>query len=305
MNKYTRIILGRGNEYAPIAFEQGWIGVGWLDDFDLSGEFETGMKSFNKKYIDRVLEYDKTNSRVGAGLACGMTWKVGGGLEVGDRIIAPDIQGRYHIGEITGDYFYRPGEPLQHRRPVFWFSKTFETEEVSDGLRRSLSTRNTVADMSSHSDELDQLVDNPNRPLVDHSVSMEYESLSFALERQLEDFLVSNWDKTSLGKNYNIFSIDDVIVGQQFATDTGPIDILAQSKDGKELLVVELKRGRASDRVVGQILRYMSYIKEIDESKIVKGVIIGTEDDLGLQRALSMVGNVSFLRYRVKFELLQ
>ena len=34
-------------------------------------------------------------------------------------------------------------------------------------------------------------------------------------------------------------------------SDTGPIDVLAVSKDKKELLVLELRRGRASDAVVG------------------------------------------------------
>lgn len=48
--------------------------------------------------------------------------------------------------------------------------------------------------------------------------------------------------KTELGKKYNIFNEDDELVGQQYETDTGPIDILAISKDKKELLVVELKK---------------------------------------------------------------
>jgi len=41
----------------------------------------------------------------------------------------------------------------------------------------------------------------------------------------------------------------------QHATETGPLDILALRKYGSEFLVVELKKGRASDVVVGQILR--------------------------------------------------
>ena len=41
------------------------------------------------------------------------------------------------------------------------------------------------------------------------------------------------------------------------SSDTGPIDILAISKDKKTLLVVELKKGRVSDNVVGQIQRYI------------------------------------------------
>ncbi len=48
----------------------------------------------------------------------------------------------------------------------------------------------------------------------------------------------------------------------KYPTDTGPIDILALRKDGKELLVVELKKGRASDAVIGQVQRYMGYVMD-------------------------------------------
>jgi restriction system protein len=97
----------------------------------------------------------------------------------------------------------------------------------------------------------------------------------------LEDFLIVNWSKTPLGADYEIFSEDGTLVGQQYSTDTGPIDILAISKDRKTLLVVELKKGRASDAVVGQILRYMGYVKDqvAEEGQLVEGVIIALEDD--------------------------
>jgi restriction system protein len=80
---------------------------------------------------------------------------------------------------------------------------------------------------------------------------------------------------------------------------------LAQSKDGKELLVIELKRGRVSDRVIGQILRYMGYVKEMDETKTVRGIIIGTDDDQKFKRALSMTPSIDFYRYEVTFKLKQ
>ena len=83
----------------------------------------------------------------------------------------------------------------------------------------------------------------------------------FALEEQLEDFIIENWDSTELGKNYDIFQVDGEIVGQQYYTDVVEIYILAISKDKKSLLVIELKRGRASDKVVGQCLRYMGFVK--------------------------------------------
>jgi restriction system protein len=83
------------------------------------------------------------------------------------------------------------------------------------------------------------------------------------MEKHLEDFLVKNWAQTDLGRDYDIFAEDGELVGQQYPTDTGPIDVLAiQKRQKRAMLVVELKRGRASDVVVGQALRYMGFVKE-------------------------------------------
>ena len=95
------------------------------------------------------------------------------------------------------------------------------------------------------------------------------------------------------------------MIGKQYPSDTGKIDILAVSKDGKEILVVELKRGRISDVVVGQIQRYMGYIQDelAEKDQKVSGVIIALEDDLRLRRALQVTQNISFMTYEVKFKL--
>lgn len=108
-----------------------------------------------------------------------------------------------------------------------------------------------------------------------------------------------------MGQNYDIFEEDGELVGQQYPSDTGPIDILAISKNKKELLVVELKKGRASDAVIGQVQRYMGYVLEelAEENQTVKGVIIALEDDLRLKRALSVTQNIDFYRYQVSFKL--
>jgi RecB family endonuclease NucS len=125
------------------------------------------------------------------------------------------------------------------------------------------------------------------------------------MEKHLEDFLVENWQQTELGLRYDILEQDGEPVGQQYPTDTGPIDILAVSKDRTRLLVVELKKGRANDRVVGQTLRYMGYVQDelAEDGQIVEGAIIAPADDLGLRRALSLVPNVAFYRYEVNFRL--
>ena len=117
---------------------------------------------------------------------------------------------------------------------------------------------------------------------------------------------MKHWPHTELGKDYDIYE-EDGVKAQQYQTDTGPLDILAVSKDKKRLLVVELKKGRASDAVVGQTLRYMSYVKEelAEEGQTVLGVIIAHEDDQRIRRALTMTPNVVFYRYKVSFTLVK
>ena len=70
----------------------------------------------------------------------------------------------------------------------------------------------------------------------------------FALERQLEEFLLENWDPgTPLAKEWTIFKTpDDPEAGNQFPTDVGRIDILAVHREQPRFLVVELKRNQSS-----------------------------------------------------------
>jgi restriction system protein len=130
---------------------------------------------------------------------------------------------------------------------------------------------------------------------------------SFAMEKHLEDFLVMNWAQTDLGKTFDIYEEDGERVGQQYQTDTGPLDILGVSKDKSQLLVVELKKGRASDVVVGQTLRYMGYVQEelAEPGQKVRGIIIALEDDQKIRRALSMTSNIEFYRYEITFKLVK
>ncbi len=301
--KIYRVRLGKGGSEAAAALSEGWVGTGWLGTIDLTGRFPDDWRPFNAEFRAAVLEHDSTDSAVAAGIACAMTWQIGHGLAQGDRVITRGASGTFHVGEITGPYFYAFGSTLPHRRPVTWFTKTFEREEVSEDFWRSLRAAGTVADMSAHAEELTALLGDSSHGVVVSDADVE-NPLSFVLEKHLEDFLVSNWDRTELATKYRLFEQDGE-VAQQFPTDTGPIDILAETLDGSALVVIELKRGRVSDRVVGQTLRYMGYVKDLDPSREVRGLIIGTEEDLGFQRALSVVPNIEFLRYEVYFKLVK
>ena len=57
--------------------------------------------------------------------------------------------------------------------------------------------------------------------------------------------------------------------------------------------------------VVGQTLRYVSFVQEMLAAKdqTVHGVIIALDDDQRIRRALTMVPNILFYRYQISFKL--
>lgn len=304
MANFFRVSLGKNAQYLEDAEVHGYIGTGWLEGTDLTGQFPENWREFNKKFIPQLVSSGECGSNVAAGLAAGMTWTVAEAIKVGDFVLVPTGTSQYKVARVTGPYFYESGKPLSHRRPVQWLDVVLDRESFSEDLKRPTKSAGTVVTLGKNP-ELESLIGElPDREIVVSAEDVESPA-TFVLEKYLEDFLVSNWAGTELGKRYDILSEDGVMVGQQYQTDTGPIDILAVSKDGKELLVVELKRGRVSDVVVGQILRYMGYVTELDPSKTVRGVIIGTDDDQRFKRAISMVNNLEFYRYELDFRLLK
>jgi restriction system protein len=176
---------------------------------------------------------------------------------------------------------------------------------MSQELKGSTGSIGTTSEITAYAEEIERLIGGHKPPTLISTDSTVEDPSVFALEKHLEDFLVHNWKQTELGRNYEIFQEDGEIVGQQYPSDTGPIDILAISKDKKTILVVELKKGRVSDNVVGQIQRYMGYVKEelAEKDQEVKGIIIGLEDDLRIKRALSVATNIEFYRYKVNFQI--
>jgi restriction system protein len=209
------------------------------------------------------------------------------------------------VGEVTSDYSYHPDENLPHRRTVQWYPETIARSDMSDVLQKSTGSTGMSTNISKHAEEIERLIAGKEPPTVVSTDDTVEDPSTFALEKHLEEFLVHNWSQTELGKNYDIYEEDGELVGQQYPTDTGNIDILAISKDQKELLVVELKKGRASDHVVGQVQRYMGYVLEelAEEGQTVKGVILALEDDVRIRRALAVTNNIEFWRYQVSFKV--
>jgi len=135
-------------------------------------------------------------------------------------------------GELTPYFFARWSQ-----KPPFTFLGTGTILRFEDGYKTPQGHECIRLVISV--DELHDIISTDTLGMTNASSSgIEREKSSFLFEKQLEDFLVSNWDKTPLSENYEIFEQNGQQCGQQFRTDTGPIDILGQRRDKSDFLVV-------------------------------------------------------------------
>ena len=116
---------------------------------------------------------------------------------------------------------------------------------------------------------------------------------SLSLEKDLEDYIAANPDVLESGLT---------LVRQQYTTPVGRIDILFQDRHGK-YLVVETKKGLESDRVIGQISRYVGYLEQA-ENKRTRGLIVASDADDRLKYGLyALNGKVKLKYYKVSFSI--
>jgi len=127
----------------------------------------------------------------------------------------------------------------------------------------------------------------------------------FALETHLEEFIYQNWGSINWDSKLELYKVDDQD-GRQFPAGTWSIDFLAVDKNNGDLVVIELKRGKTSDATVGQLLRYISWVREniAGKKQKVRGIIIAREVDEALRYAVKNLDDVSVNTYKVDFQLL-
>jgi len=305
MKKYYRVMCGQKCAFFDIFMNGSCIAVHYGIDQDLADHLPDDWREFNHKFRPVFLKNNPGKSKIAAGHACGAVHTVSKGIQQGDIVLTPDCSGNYLVGEVIGDYEYHPEVRLPHQRPMNWFESRISRSDMSEALGNSLTAPGTVSSILPYAEEIENLIKGIAPPTLTVNDPDVEDPSAFAMEKHIEDFLIENWRKTPFGKDYVIYAEDGEQVGQQYPTDTGSMDILAVSKDQKTLLVIELKKGRASDSVVGQILRYMAFVRDelTEPDQQVRGAIIAKEEDIRFQRALSMVKNIDFYRYEVSFKL--
>lgn len=307
MKKYYRLMLGRKGIHTAECVAGGFVGVDFGVQQDLTNQLPDEWRAFNARFVPVLQATNSELTRIGAGLACGAIWTVCKGMQSGDCVLSPDGSGQYAVGIIDGSYRYAPGQILPHRRGVRWLSTKVARADMSEALRNSTGSIGTVSEISKYATEVEALIGGTAPPVLIATDPDVEDPATFALESHLQEFLVQNWSQTELGRQYDIYQENGELVGNHLRTDTGELDILAISKDRKMLLVVELKKGRASDQVVGQTLRYMGFVQDelAETDQAVRGAIIALEDDQRIRRALRMAPGIDFFRYEISFKLVK
>jgi restriction endonuclease Mrr len=147
--------------------------------------------------------------------------------------------------------------------------------------------------------------ESPKDPTATENAAFD-EAFVFPLEKFLEEFLVANWDKTIFGKRLALYTEDDE-PATQYVTDVGVIDILARDKSTNDWVVIELKKGKPSDGVLGQLLRYMGWVKKhkAGAGEGVEGIIVGSAPDDKIKYAMLVNDGISFYTYKVRFDLME
>src|SRR5665213_736950 len=149
-----------------------------------------------------------------------------------------------------------------------------------------------------------QLVDDSSIATASDLTAEEFEteigSNEFAFESDLRNYLSKNLNLIESG--LKLFE-EEGFDGVEFPVGGRFIDILAVDAHGG-FLVIELKVSRGYDRTVGQLLRYMAWIKQnLAGQKPVRGLIVAKEITDDLKLAASLVPGVLLTEYELSMKL--
>lgn len=116
---------------------------------------------------------------------------------------------------------------------------------------------------------------------------------SVSLERDLHSYLATRISEIESG----LFLVEN---GIEYQTEAGRIDLLA--RDGNnQLVVIELKVGKANDGALGQLLGYMGCLSASESN--VRGILVASSFDLRVVYAARGLPSVKLVKYQLSFIL--
>ncbi len=129
------------------------------------------------------------------------------------------------------------------------------------------------------------------------------------LERHLEELVVTNFDQLFPG--WAIYSTNALSAagsrptGVRYRTPAGEIDLLCTDEDNN-LVVIELKRNRAPDRVVSQLERYLVWVEQniSKPGQSVRGIIVAKKHGDHVVYSASRRADIELWTYDLKLSIM-
>ena len=185
---------------------------------------------------------------------------------------------------------------------------TDEVEDEGESVAAPVLGREDGASIETEEDESDAVGTEPesrSQPIISkrqpfrtsHPIQTE-ETFEALLEEMIQR------EGRAFGRRVRMFESSDGLYGRQLAIPgIGRIDLLVEDLDRQELIVIELKRDKSTDEVVGQLCRYLGWVQEsmARSSQKVRGIICVHRSSEKLRLAVSAVSGVEIFEYTLSF----
>ncbi|MGB3458410.1 MAG: endonuclease NucS domain-containing protein [Halobacteriota archaeon] len=187
-------------------------------------------------------------------------------------------------------------EHTAHRDAIIEYVRSSQPEHVKEGYRTPSGLTSLMSKLKREGVLSTEGLEKGYYALAEgeDDEMVELPPYSVSLEKDLINYLAS--DPSQIEKGLELKE-------KEYDTKTaGRIDLLCTDKN-RDFVVIETKKGKESDKVVGQIQRYMGWVNRnlAKNGENVKGIIIVNEFDEWLDYAVSVNDNIQLKYYEVKF----
>lgn len=183
-----------------------------------------------------------------------------------------------------------PGFPLDNIRQ--WV----EDGELTDSMNRAGTQGFNITEVAESDYEaiLEWSTDQEPEPSIEH------------YEEELRTYL-AEMGISVIGDEYAdcvMYEDEEGTTGELYTTPIGEIDLLYENEESGDFVVVELKRTQdTSDRVVGQIARYIGWVEnELSKSAQVHGLIVAQTASQRLKYAVQALADCKLVTYKLDFK---
>jgi len=220
-------------------------------------------------------------------------------VEKGDTILFREYgSGFWGTCEISGDWVEDKAAQKKHNIKAGWFPidniRKWRSVLPYEVIRSELTNQNHRLRIAAATEDDKKKIELALRIYRNLGYG-EADGNFFVLESGIEEAVKANLSQLKLR-----LASEDMQQQCSLGIGIGRTDLIClDEKDN--YVVLELKAGHSSDNVVGQILRYMGYIRESwarKESKDVKGIILAPSYDEQLRLAAKEAG-IKVLRVRI------